>query len=61
MPPQIHTEKPLSLAITSCFKVGLLVLNDMALCNKFYEIYEYGKLLREKRRCFGKANLSKVL
>ncbi|WP_159071390.1 hypothetical protein [Campylobacter concisus] len=34
--------------------------NDMALCKKFDEIYEYGKLLREKRRCFGKANLSKL-
>ena len=32
----------------------------MALCKKFYEIYEYGKLLREKRSYFGKANLSKV-
>jgi len=34
--------------------------NDMALCKKFDEIYEYGKLLREKRRCFGKENLSKL-
>ena len=34
---------------------------DVALCKKFDEIYEYGKLLREKRRCFGKVNLSKVL
>ncbi|MEH1009724.1 hypothetical protein [Campylobacter concisus] len=58
------------MAITSCFKVGCHYLsnfkncynkNDMALCKKFDEIYEYGKLLREKRRCFGKANLSKVL
>ena len=32
----------------------------MALYKKFGEIYEYGKLLREKRRCFGKANLSKL-
>lgn len=32
----------------------------MALCKKFDEIYEYDKLLREKRSCFGKANLSKV-
>ncbi|WP_103595923.1 hypothetical protein [Campylobacter concisus] len=45
------------MAITSCFKVGCHYLsnfkncynkNDMALCKKFDEIYEYGKLLREK-------------
>lgn len=33
----------------------------MALYKKFGEIYEYDKLLREKRRCFVKVNLSKVL
>ena len=50
----------MSVALLGKFSKSCYGKNDMALCKKFDEIYEYGKLLREKRRCFGKANLSKL-